>query len=327
MSGLQEAHHHPRGANHESVATAEPLRHPQGNDCAKDIDGSENDLRHIAVADSRGGKDSGAKVEEEVGTRELLAGLENDAENGAVQHARGGEDFAQPELVGASALLVEIVLDIGELVVDALGVGREAGQLGDGDARAVNAAAAAVVARTLGHEQDGGTENESPGKGQAVGDAPRGAVRLGLGAPVDHLGGPDAQGDEELVRGDDDAADDGGSTLGLVHGHDDGQGADAHAADQSPDGELGPVVRGGYLDDGADAGEEGGGRNGQPAADEVGHFARNQRADEGADADQSYNGALPGGAEVVGSIELPFAKSLLEVLHEEEAGYLTAAAC
>lgn len=71
----QEAHHHPGGASHECLSASAVLHDPETNDGACDVDGPEDNLGHVAVADSGGTENGGAVVEEEVRSSELLAGL------------------------------------------------------------------------------------------------------------------------------------------------------------------------------------------------------------------------------------------------------------
>lgn len=68
-----ETHEHPCGAGHQRITTAALLDDIKTGKGAANIDGSENDLRHVAVTQSCGGKDRRAKVEEEVGACKLEA--------------------------------------------------------------------------------------------------------------------------------------------------------------------------------------------------------------------------------------------------------------
>ncbi|OAQ98804.1 hypothetical protein LLEC1_06905 [Akanthomyces lecanii] len=298
----QKAHHHPGGTNHEN-RTSSPLAHdPKGHN-------RSDDLRDVAVFDAGRLEHCRSKVEEVVDADELLPTAEDDAQHRAVEHARAGEDLGDAKLLGQLALFVDLVLDVVDLVVHSHRVLRQAREPGNRGAGLVGAAVGVRVPRRLGEEENERAEEQGPGKRQAVGDAPRGAAGLDVaGAKVDHLGEPDAKGDEELVRGDDDAADRGGRALGLVHGHDDGQGADAQARDEPADGELHPA-------DG----------DGEPAAEHVGHLAGDEGADEGADADEANDCPLSRRAELVLAAVTALAESSRVVVHGEEARDLTAA--
>lgn len=210
---LQEAHHHPGSTGHEDNTSAEAVNDPETNDCAENVDGSENDLGDVAVTDSSGSKDCGAKVEEEVGSGQLLACLENNSESCTVEHARGSENFSPAERFSVCILLINLFLDVCDLLVDDIGVGRKANETGNGLASLISATTAVGKSRALREEQNTSTESQSPCKGEAVGDSPRSAVTPGLCSPVDHFGGPDTQGNEQLVRRDNDTTDQGGSTL------------------------------------------------------------------------------------------------------------------
>lgn len=73
----KEAQHHHGSADDERAPATALLHDVEATKGARDIDGSENDLRHVAVVETRGLEDGGAVVEEEVGARELLTRLQN----------------------------------------------------------------------------------------------------------------------------------------------------------------------------------------------------------------------------------------------------------
>ena len=125
----EERHHHPGSTNHEDGAATEALDDPQTSNGAHDVDGAENDLSGVAVLDTGGGEDGRTEVEEKVGTSELLTSLENNTESGAEQHARASEDLGEVELGGTLALLVQLGLDVGNLLVDNGAVGRQTNEL------------------------------------------------------------------------------------------------------------------------------------------------------------------------------------------------------
>lgn len=317
----EEAHHHPQSTDDESNTATGLLDDNQTAKGASDVDRSENELSDVAVAETGSGENGGSEVEEEVGASELLTGLKHDSENGTVEHAGASEDLPDAG-VGASRLLGDLGADLIDLEVNGSGVGLDSGKLGNVAASLVLATLAEGVTGGLGKEEDTGTENEGPGEAETVGDTPRGRAGLVVGREVDNLGEPDTESDEELVGGDNDTADDGGTGLGLVHGNDDGEGTDTDAVNEAADGELVPLGGGRDLDDDTNAGEEGKERDGHATAESVGELAGSESTDETADTQETDNGTLASGAEDVGAI-LGLTEALHEVFHQEETGNLT----
>lgn len=193
--------------------------------------------------------------EEEVDTSELLTGLESDTENGTVGHTGTSEDLDKACL-GKSLFLLKLLADIVDLSVDTGGVDVETSKVGNGLSGFLNLTLSVGESRRLRKEEDANTEKESPEEVEGVGDSPRSATIVVVGTPVNHLGAPDTKGDKELIAGDDETSNDGGSTLTLVHGDSDRQSADTKTCYKSTDRVLVPGVLRGDLDDGADAGPE-----------------------------------------------------------------------
>lgn len=206
-SDLQETHHHPGSANHESIPATTLLHNIEAGECAGAVDGSENELGDIAVAQTSRGKDGGAKVlylstslyesrgrggthEEEVDTSKLLTSLKSNSECGTVQHTGSSKDLV-PSRLGQSALFVKLLLDFGDLAVDAGSIRRKTSQSGNGVSSFVLTTLAVGISRTLGKEKNTGAKDQRPQEGKAVGDPPRCGGSVALSAPVDHLGSPD----------------------------------------------------------------------------------------------------------------------------------------
>lgn len=104
-----------------------------------------------------------------------------------------------PVGVGALLVLVDLGTDLVHLDVDTLRVGVDASEAGDGLAGAILVALAESEPRALGQHEDASAEDQGPGEAEAVWDAPGGARIDVLGVEVDHLGCPDAEGEEQLV--------------------------------------------------------------------------------------------------------------------------------
>lgn len=169
---LQEAHHHPGSTGHEDNTATEAVNDPETNDCAEYVDGSEDNLGDVAVADTSGSKDGGTKVEEEVGSSQLLAGLEDNSKSGTVEHARRGENLGPFERFSVRILLVNLFLNLGNLFIDDIRVRRKANETGNGLASLINATTAVGKSRTLGKQENTSTEGQGPGKSETVGDSP-----------------------------------------------------------------------------------------------------------------------------------------------------------
>merc|ERR1712000_82588 len=280
----EEAHHHPSSPRHEDRTTPKSLDDPQTQDRAEHIDGPENELSDIAVADARGRKHGGAEIEEEVGTGELLASLEDYSQDGAVEHPWASEDLAPLETGRVALLLVELGLEVVDLPLHFGCVGRQPTKFGNVAAGIFCLAPAVGKPRTFRKEKDANTQDQSPGEGKAVRYSPRRTGVHLLGAPVDHFGRPDTQSDQKLVGRHDNAANDGGHTLGLVHGDNNREGTDTQARYETSHCELWPIGIGGNLNDGTDTGEEGGSRDGETPANRIGQLARDECADQGSHA-------------------------------------------
>lgn len=184
----EQAHEHPGSADHETLAAAAALNNPQRNQSSANVDGTENDRGNVRVRQAGGLEDGGAVVEEIVGARELLASLKNHTEKGAVEHTRAGEDLV-PGVIAASGLSLLLVLNVLNLAVDELVIGGNTVQTSHDVAGLLNVALAVEPARRLGHEQDRATEEDGPEGGETVGNAPLGAVVVGILSTVGDLFG------------------------------------------------------------------------------------------------------------------------------------------
>ena len=74
-----ETHGHPEAAEDEALAVAVVLHKVQTRERAGDVDGTDDDLRDVAVRHSRGGENGRAVVEEEAGAGQLLEREDSDA--------------------------------------------------------------------------------------------------------------------------------------------------------------------------------------------------------------------------------------------------------
>lgn len=191
--------------------------------------------------------------EEEVDTSKLLTSLENNSERGTVSHTGTCEDLV-PLCVRHSSLFVKLLLDIGDLAVDARSIRFKTSQTSNGVSSFLLTTLSVGISGTLRKEQNTSTEDQRPQEGETIGDSPRCRVGLGFGTPVDHLSSPDTKRDEELICRNEDTSNDGGRTLTLVHGNHDRKRSNSKTCNKSTDGELNPMRRRRDFDDGTDAG-------------------------------------------------------------------------
>lgn len=120
-------------------------------------------------------------------------------------------------------------------------------------------------------------------------------------------------GDEQLIRADHRATNPRGRRLGLVHGDQQGQGANAEASNETADHDLVPGGVGSDLDDETDGDNEAPEGDGWATADAVGDGGGDEGADEGSDGEQGDDEA---GADD-GEIGRPIGVSLSESFEDE----------
>jgi len=326
----QEADDGPESTDDKSSTASALLDDPKTTESAEDVDGAENDLSDVGVVKTDTLEDGCAVVEEEVGTSELLAGLEHDTDHDATKHGRGSEHLP-PLGVLAGPLLVKLEADLVDLVVDGLVVGIDTTEASDGGAGLLLTTLTESETGRLGKEEHATAEDEGEQETETDGDSPGSAGVHGVGAVVDHVSGPDTEGDEELVASNDDTADDSGSALRLVHGDSDTESTNTHTGDETANGELSPVGSRGDFDDHANGTEEGGGGDRHSASKSVGELSNSEGADEGTGAEHRDDGTLAGDIEPVGNTVVAnlggvvgeFTKTTLVVGHLEVTGNLT----
>lgn len=277
----EEAHHHPSSSNHERLSTATLLDNVETTEGTETVDRAENELSDVAVLKTGGSKDSGTEVKEEVDTSELLTSLENNTEEGTVEHALAGEDLNEAGL-GERVLFVELLLDVVDLSVNTGGVDVETGKVGDGLSGLFLLTLSVGKSRRLGKEEDANTEEKSPEEVEAVGDSPGSTAGVVVGSPVDHFGTPDTEGNKELVARDDEASDNGRSTLGLVHGDGDRESTDSKTCNQSTNSVLVPSVFGSNLNNSSDTSRQGGNGDGHATTNGITEITGDKRAEKAA---------------------------------------------
>lgn len=319
----EEAHAHPCSTANEHLATANLLDEEEREASSDEVDGAENELSDIRVADTSRLEDVNAIVEEVVDTSKLLSGGENAGKDGAVGHAGSSEDFAEVELAGLGSFLIELGLDIFNLVLDNWRVLGHANEASDGPARLIVAATAICITGAFGEEENGNSEDERPGEGESVGDSPRCTAVDLFGSVVDDFSKQNTKGNQKLPRRGNNTADVCRCALRLVDRDGDGEGADRKAGDETANCELNPVARRRNLNNCSNAGKEGSHGDGQATSERIGKFASGQSADQGANAEQADNGSLSGWAPIDCSIGSELAKTGAIVLHAEEAGDFT----
>lgn len=121
-----------------------------------------------------------------------------------------------PPGVGSGTLLFQRHANFVDLHVDLARVWLESCQAGNGSTGFLCSTLSVCESRALGEKQNPSSKNKCPEEGESVGDSPRGAVGVRFRSIADHLCGPDAQGDEQLVRSNEYSADQCWGALGLV---------------------------------------------------------------------------------------------------------------
>ncbi|KAI2255605.1 hypothetical protein LOZ10_005651, partial [Ophidiomyces ophidiicola] len=285
------ADEHAAGAPDEQGAAADALDGPEGNRGGADVDEGGDEADEEGIVDGAEGlEEGGAEVEDEVDAGPLLHHLQGDAEDGATQVAgRVGQRAAEAVEPGGKVAVVrhdlQLVLvvgdDLGELLLDVLGVDGLAAEGGEGGLGAVEVVLLDEVAGRLGQQEEADGEDEGPEHLQGDGDAVGAGVGAVLGAVVDARGEQQADGDAELVAGDDGAAHLAGRDLGHVQDDDGGDEADPEAGDEAA-GDEQAERGGGGLQAHADDEDGAAGDDGGATAEEVGEVAGDDGAKEGA---------------------------------------------
>lgn len=198
----------------------------------------------------------------------------------------------------------------------------------------------------LGQEE--GAEAEGDGEADADADdgAPAGVALVDVpDAVVDEVGDEDAEGDHELVRGDDGAADLAGRALALEHGNTDGQVTDAQTGCEAAHHHVDPALHGGDLDNVAD--NEDDDTEGktlsptEPIRSAVNHIVSKEYSDrvflkeglsvqrssertkESTDTHERDDQRLDSRVERIGAIGLKRTETVLEVMEQQHARDLT----
>lgn len=217
---------HAEGAPDEDGAAAEALNGPEGDGRRAHVDqvGDERDEERVLDRAERL-EEGGAKVEDEVDTGPLLHHLQRRTQNGAAQVAalleQGALEAVEPRVevaaLGNDGQLVLVVGDdLGELVLDEVGLDGLVAEAGEGGGGEVELALLDKVAGRVGQEEQADAQDQGPEDLDGDRDAVRAAVVAVLGSVVDGRGEQETNGDAELVSGDDGAANLAGRDLGHV---------------------------------------------------------------------------------------------------------------
>lgn len=175
----------------------------------------------------------------------------------------------------------QLFLNLADLVVDEGAVRVDTIQTCHVHTCLVDSALTVCVAGRLRKQKDGAAQDDSPKCRQAVRNPPLGAVVVTLGgAIVDHVGGPDTEGDEELVGADSGSTDTLGNGLRLVHRNDRRQCADSETCSEATHRKLYPDRLASNLDDDTNDVEEGGSGNGDSSTVRVCQWCRAQTSEE-----------------------------------------------
>jgi hypothetical protein len=299
------ADHHAEGAPHEQGTAAEALDGPEGEGRRADVDEGEDKRDQERVADGAGGLQEGGRVVEDlrcctsvlakcvtrgetykVDTGPLLHHLERSAEDGATQVALGVPEAAGeaglpgPVPVGGGrdlALVFSVGDDLGKLLLDVGRVEGLASEAGEDAAGIFNATALDVEARGVGQEEEADGEDEGPRKLDGDGDAVRAGVGAVLGGIGDARRQKKADGDAELVAGDESATDLARGDFGHVEDDDGRDEADAEAGNQAAGDDEAEARREGGLEDDANGVDAAAGNDRRTTAHHVGQITCDER--------------------------------------------------
>lgn len=223
-------------------------------------------LHHLQRSTQDGSSQVGAWVAE--ATREAV--------RPRVNVRRGGDEGRLVLVVGD---------DLGQLLLNILGVLGLASDTGQRAGRVFDAATLDEPTRRLGQDDQTGTENQRPKELNTDGDSVRASVVAVLRGVHDAVGQQDTDGDAELVARDDRASDLSGRDLGHVENDDRGDEADTDTRDDTTgnhETDGGARVRtGGSLEDAADAENDTTANDRDSTPEVVGNVAGGKGTEEG----------------------------------------------
>lgn len=308
-----EPDEHPQTSDDHGDTATELLTNVETTKSSDHVDGAKNHGGDERVGDTNRVKDLCAVVEEEVGAGKLLQRLKRHADQDAAHHGGRSENLV-PLLVATGHLGLETLANVTESVLDLGVVLVTAGDQSQGLRGLSLAAVAELPARRLAHDEHADGHDGGCDEADAHGDAPRGGGGNGLGAEVDAVGDKDTEGNEELVGGDQGAADLARRCLGLVHGSQDGQGADAKAINEAADNDLVPLALSGDADNVADDVDNVPEGDAVLAAELVRERTRDESTHQAANAKHTNHQALSHVAELEAVVFLNVTKAIPEVV-------------
>lgn len=178
----------------EQGAAADSLHTPERDRGRADVDEGRDERDQERVLDGAELlEEGGAEVEDEVDTGPLLAHLQRGSEDGSAQVAAALPDGAAeagepggpvPALGDDGELVLVVGDDLGELVLDELGLDGLAAEAGEGAGGPVEVALLDEVSRGLGEEAQTDAEDDGPQHLEADGDSVGAAVLSVLGGVV-----------------------------------------------------------------------------------------------------------------------------------------------
>lgn len=326
---------HARGTHEQDATTAVLLDDVERDGRREHVDERGDERDQEGVADRAERLEEGrAEVEDEVDTGELLHALETGAEKCTADVGRAieqraleaGEPRADVRGLGDMGLLVLVVgNDLGKLVLDEGGVTRLVANLGERNGGLLEITLLDPEARGLGEEEETRAEDDGPKELDADGDTVGAGVVAVLGRVDDAVGEQDADGDGELVAGDERAADLLGRNLRHVEDDDGRDEADTDTCDETTDDEEGQLVSTRDLEDATDAEDDTASDDSDAATEEVGKVTSNKRAKEvSRRQDRGHERLFPARKGKVGGQVCSIgreARILLAGVHPDEVGH------
>lgn len=243
--------------------------------------------------------------------------MDEDTEESAVYelgNAGVGVETLSPATSADLTLLLEDFPHFVEIVLNegVLGVILQASESRQRHAGILPATLLGEPSRGLGDDHDASAEGQGEEDSETDDDAPRGVRLFDLtNAIVDDVGDENANGDHELVRGDDGATDLTGRTLALEHGNTNGKVTNTQTGDETTHHHVDPGVHGGDLDDVANDEDEDTEGHGLAATPPVGSVGARQSTDERTDTHQGDEERLNDGNPLLVALG-----SLGEAVHE-----------
>jgi len=280
---------HTKSAPDEQWTTAKPLNSPEGDRGGADVDegGDEGDQERV-LNGAEILEEGGTEVEDEVDTSPLLHHLERSTEDSAAQVAVGLPErsleavhpAAQVAVLGDDLHLVLVVgNDLSQFLLNVLRVTGLATDAGKRMGGPVELTTLDEVTRRFWESEKTTSQDQSPKNLNGNGNAVRSGSETLLGGVGDARRKQQADGDAELVTGDDGTTDLARRDLGHVQNNNGRDETDTETSDQTADDEQGNGGRGNLETDTEDE-DTAASNDGSATTEEIGKITSNDSTEE-----------------------------------------------